>query len=100
MDLTTNKYRIEVGVRELKNQLSRYIDQVREGKEVIVTEHGKPVARLTMLTEQDDRLWMNWCRAPSHRQSIRPAIAHVRASERNCRSAIWLMSSVIDDHVR
>ena len=59
MDLTTNKYRIEVGVRELKNQLSRYIDQVREGKEVIVTEHGKPVARLTMLTEQDDRLWMN-----------------------------------------
>lgn len=56
MDLVTSGHRIEVGVRELKNQLSRYIDQVRDGKEVIVTEHGKPVARLTMLTEQDDRL--------------------------------------------
>ncbi|MHB1129809.1 MAG: type II toxin-antitoxin system Phd/YefM family antitoxin [Ilumatobacteraceae bacterium] len=56
MDLIASGHRIEVGVRELKNQLSRYIDQVRDGKEVIVTEHGRPVARLTMLTEQDDRL--------------------------------------------
>lgn len=56
MDLVTSGHRIEVGVRELKNQLSRYIDQVREGKEVIVTEHGRPVARLTTLTESDDRL--------------------------------------------
>ena len=56
MDLTTKSHRIEVGIRELKNGLSRYIDQVREGKEVIVTEHGRPVARLTTLTEQDDRL--------------------------------------------
>lgn len=56
MDLITSGHRIEVGVRELKNQLSRYIDQVREGKEVIVTEHGRPVARLTTLTESDDRL--------------------------------------------
>ena len=56
MDLVTSGHRIEVGIRELKNQLSRYIDQVREGKEVIVTEHGRPVARLTTLTESDDRL--------------------------------------------
>lgn len=56
MDLVTSEHRIEVGIRELKNQLSRYIDQVREGKEVIVTEHGRPVARLTMLTESDDHL--------------------------------------------
>ena len=56
MDLTTSTHRIEVGVRELKNQLSRYIDQVREGKEVIVTEHGRPVARLAPLEETDRRL--------------------------------------------
>ena len=49
-------HRIEVGIRELKNQLSHYIDQVRTGTELIVTEHGKPVARLTALTEADDRL--------------------------------------------
>ena len=56
MDLITNDHRIQVGIRELKNQLSHYIDQVRAGTEIIVTEHGKPVARLTALTEADDRL--------------------------------------------
>jgi len=56
MDPTTNDHSIEVGIRELKNQLSHYIDQVCAGKEIIVTEHGKPVAWLTALTEADDRL--------------------------------------------
>ncbi|TSA55033.1 MAG: type II toxin-antitoxin system prevent-host-death family antitoxin [Actinobacteria bacterium] len=56
MDLITNDHSIEVGIRELKNQLSHFIDQVCAGKEIIVTEHGKPVARLTALTEADDRL--------------------------------------------
>ncbi|MEY3414349.1 MAG: hypothetical protein RJA79_1224 [Actinomycetota bacterium] len=56
MDPTTNDHSIEVGIRELKNQLSHYIDQVCAGKQIIVTEHGKPVARLTALTEADDRL--------------------------------------------
>ncbi len=56
MDPTTNDHSIEVGIRELKNQLSHYIDQVCAGKEIIVIEHGKPVARLTALTEADDRL--------------------------------------------
>ncbi len=56
MDLITNDHSIEVGIRELKNQLSHYIDQVCAGKQIIVTEHGKPVARLTALTEADDRL--------------------------------------------
>ena len=39
--------RNEVGVRDLKNNLSRYIDRVQQGDEIIVTEHGKPVARLS-----------------------------------------------------
>jgi prevent-host-death family protein len=56
MDPTTNDHSIEVGIRELKNQLSHYIDQVCAGKQIIVTEHGKPVARLTALTEAEDRL--------------------------------------------
>lgn len=35
-----------VGVRDLKDQLSRYLALVRSGREVIVTDHGRPVARL------------------------------------------------------
>lgn len=48
--------RAEVGVRELKNNLSRYLDRVQHGEEVIVTEHGRPVARLSGLDHPTDRL--------------------------------------------
>jgi len=37
---------IEVGVRELRNNLSRYLDRVREGEEVVVTDRGSAVARV------------------------------------------------------
>lgn len=36
----------EVGVRELRDHLSRYIERVREGEEIIVTDRGQAVARL------------------------------------------------------
>ena len=39
----------EVGIRVLRDNLSRYINRVREGEEVIVTDHGKPVARIAPL---------------------------------------------------
>ena len=39
--------RIEVGVRDLKNNLSRYLDQVEAGVEVVVTDRGRPIARLS-----------------------------------------------------
>jgi prevent-host-death family protein len=47
---------VEVGVRELKNNLSRYLDRVKGGEEVIVTDHGRPVARLMSLDHSTDRL--------------------------------------------
>jgi prevent-host-death family protein len=36
----------EVGVRELKAKLSEHLSRVKAGATVVVTEHGKPVARL------------------------------------------------------
>lgn len=47
---------VEVGVRDLKNNLSRYLDRVRDGGEVIVTDRGRPVARLSALDQPTDRL--------------------------------------------
>ena len=49
---------MEVGVRELKNNLSRYLAKVGEGGEVIVTDRGRAVARITPIgTERSiDRL--------------------------------------------
>ena len=35
-----------VGAFEAKNKLSELLDQVERGEEVLITRHGKPVARL------------------------------------------------------
>ncbi|MGH2944796.1 MAG: type II toxin-antitoxin system Phd/YefM family antitoxin [Solirubrobacteraceae bacterium] len=35
-----------VGVRELRQNLSRYLDRVKAGEDLVVTEHGREVARL------------------------------------------------------
>ncbi|HUF34015.1 MAG TPA: type II toxin-antitoxin system prevent-host-death family antitoxin [Acidimicrobiales bacterium] len=48
--------RSEVGIRDLKNGLSKYIERVRAGEEVIVTDRGRPVARLSAVDEPTDRL--------------------------------------------
>lgn len=39
----------EVGVRELKNRLSEYLRRVKAGEDVVVTEHGRPLAKLSPL---------------------------------------------------
>jgi prevent-host-death family protein len=38
--------RDQVGVRELRDHLSQYLDRVKAGTEVVVTEHGLPIAYL------------------------------------------------------
>jgi prevent-host-death family protein len=40
---------MNVGIRELRAGLSRYVARVKEGEEIVVTEHGKPVAKLVPL---------------------------------------------------
>jgi prevent-host-death family protein len=46
----------EVGIKELRNGLSRYIEEVREtGQQVIVTDRGKPVVKLVPLESWDER---------------------------------------------
>lgn len=40
------------GVAELKAHLSRYLASVKEGEEVMVTERGRPIARLVPLDPQ------------------------------------------------
>jgi len=37
---------VSVGVRELRQNLSRYLDRVKAGEDLIVTEHGHEVARI------------------------------------------------------
>lgn len=40
-----------VGIRELRDGLSRYLASVRDGVEITVTDHGKAVARIVPATD-------------------------------------------------
>ena len=36
----------EAGIKEIKNNLSRYLAKVKMGEEILITERGKPIARI------------------------------------------------------
>ena len=55
MTLHRQELKSEVGVRELHDQLSRYVRHAAAGGEVVVTMRGKRVARLSPM-EVDDPL--------------------------------------------
>lgn len=46
---------MSIGVAELKARLSAYLDKVKAGEEVLVTDHGRPVARLVPVFSEDER---------------------------------------------
>ena len=41
----------KAGIREARQNLSALIDEVKKGREIIITERGKPVARLVPLQQ-------------------------------------------------
>ncbi len=45
---------MRIGLREANQHFSRLMKTVRGGAEVILTERGRPVARLTPISESDD----------------------------------------------
>jgi prevent-host-death family protein len=45
-----------VGIRELRQDLSRYLRRVRAGERLIVTERGRPVAVVSPWAEESDTI--------------------------------------------
>lgn len=73
MNEATSADGVSVGVRELKNRLSAYLSRVKDGEEITVTEHGRPIARLTSVAPDVDRL-----AALIEAGIVRPALASRR----------------------
>lgn len=46
---------MEIGAFEAKNKLGMLLDRVEHGEEIIITRHGKPVARLVPNATRIDR---------------------------------------------
>ncbi len=78
--MTLHQSESEVGVRELHNRLSEYLEKVEGGGEIVVTRRGRPVARLSGLDERplDALARRGLVRMPEGRRS--PRSAHVKAT--------------------
>ena len=46
----------EIGAFEAKNTLGTLLDRVERGEEIVITRHGKPVARLVASSGGIDRM--------------------------------------------
>lgn len=65
----------EIGAFEAKNTLGALLDLVQKGEEVVITRHGKPVARLVPEAATRDR------------SAARAAVERIRARARSRTSA-------------
>ena len=41
-------------VSQTKNQLSALLEQIRQGEVVVITDHDRPVAKITAITHESD----------------------------------------------
>lgn len=72
--------RMEVGIRELRAHLSRYLAEVRGGEDIVVTDRGVPVARIVPMDGQRtiDRLIAAGLVEPAPRRTSRPLPKPIR----------------------
>lgn len=47
---------ISAGIREIKNNLSRLLTRVKAGEEILITERGRPVARIVKENQGDESI--------------------------------------------
>ena len=73
----------EVGVRQLRDQLSRYLNSVRDGTAITVTDHGRAVARLVPIDQPRllDRLIEEGVVTPSKTRKRKLPEKRVRPSQ-------------------
>jgi prevent-host-death family protein len=75
---------MEVGVRELKQHLSKYLDLVEAGAELVVTDRGRPKARIVPVSEEgrlQRGIEQGWI-TPARRHQIVGAGARHRSTRR------------------
>lgn len=64
-----------IGVRELRQHASRWLERVQQGESFTVTERGKPIARLGPLSEDAKDWRQDWIERGLMRPATEPASA-------------------------
>ena len=72
-----------MGIRELRDGLSGYVASVRKGEQVVVTDHGRPVARLVPIAADDplERLIASGAVTPAHSVGTAKLPGRIRARQ-------------------
>lgn len=55
-----------VGIRELKARLSAYLQEVKKGRTILITEHGKPVGHITPVVKSVEERLHDLARGPNY----------------------------------
>lgn len=71
---------VRVGVRDLRENMRSWLDRVKDGDEIVVTERGKAVAQLTSLDPPRSKL-EELIEAGVVRPPLRPKRAQIDASK-------------------
>jgi len=81
--MTLHPHEHEVGVRELHDRLSEYLERVEEGAEIVVTRRGKRIARLSAVDLTDpiaELVRRGLVRLPESGRTLRRARVQARGS--------------------
>src|SRR4051812_5637248 len=75
-----------IGIRELRDGLSKHIASVRQGATITVTDHGTPVARIVPIgtpSSVEQPIGEDFVKPPAHRKrpAPDPVVADVSLSE-------------------
>jgi len=73
------------GVREARQNLSGLLDEVKKGREILITEHGRPVARLVPPGRRSGRGVPNLAAFRRKLPSLDPPLSATVATQRDDR---------------
>ena len=71
------------GIREARHNLSGLLEDVRKGREVLITEHGRPVARLAPV--ESPRAFPNLARIRRTSPRLDPSLSQAVMDDRDDR---------------
>jgi prevent-host-death family protein len=91
--MTLHPDHYEVGVRELHDRLSEHLERVQQGSQLLVTRHGRPIARLSAVDSDDTSEDL------AKRGLIQPA-THARGARRAHIDAVDSVSDLVAEQRR
>ena len=75
----------KAGIREARQNLSALIEEVRRGREVVITDRGEPVARLVPAARPEGSGFHGRARFRRSMPRLRPSLSSAIAMERDDR---------------